>query len=514
MARRGGEDAAESKPRRKASEVTPGVRPPPGQSFIRIAILATLLLLAVYTALAVARITREPQAATVINAALAGRAEALAARVDAEGMALRGGLLAARESLKRHNAAPPIDAAETGLTTGGGSASAVAVLSDQEIIAIAGAAGDVDWRALAQAAERSGRDVWAGVTDQASPRLAVAAPTLTARGRRWIVVVGDPGRMSGLLTTTTSQALATPQGRILAATGPEGLAQSRDVNEAFALAPAELRTAGGLIRAQRPDGAQLDLAVRKALGGAVLAMTSAPSGPSERATTAEQLAWLMAPLCVAFLLGLLLLQQSRKVENAQQAFIDSEQRFRLAVEAARCGIWEWDLTTDQMYMSDVTGAIFGYGGGGIVPGQEVLDRVSPDHRERVRQALSTAAVYGGFDVSFRVPSPQGGRPIWIDARGQAFGEPDRDGYARIIGVALDVTEERIAQARAQAAENRLRDAIESVSEAFVLWDRHGRLLLCNQNYRNYFSIEPRLLKPGALRDEVSRFAQLAIKQEM
>ena len=38
---------------------------------------------------------------------------------------------------------------------------------------------------------------------------------------------------------------------------------------------------------------------------------------------------------------------------------------------------------------------------------------------------------------------------------------------------LDVTEERIAQARAQAAETRLRDAIDSVSEAFVLWDRHG-----------------------------------------
>ena len=60
----------------------------------------------------------------------------------------------------------------------------------------------------------------------------------------------------------------------------------------------------------------------------------------------------------------------------------------------------------------------------------------------------------------------------------------------------------------------MRDAIESVSEAFVLWDRQGRLLLCNQNYRSFFSIEPRLLKPGALRDEVSRIAQLAIKQEL
>lgn len=112
-----------------------------------------------------------------------------------------------------------------------------------------------------------------------------------------------------------------------------------------------------------------------------------------------------------------------------------------------------------------------------------------------------------------MPARDGGRAIWIDARGQGFGKPGEDGYSRIIGVALDVTEERLAQARAQAAENRLRDAIESVSEAFVLWDRQGRLLMCNRNYRNVFNLEPKLLKPGAPRNEVNRFAALAIKQD-
>jgi PAS domain-containing protein len=96
--------------------------------------------------------------------------------------------------------------------------------------------------------------------------------------------------------------------------------------------------------------------------------------------------------------------QSRRVEAAQKEFVDSEQRFRLAVEAARCGIWEWELGADQVFMSDVTGAMFGWGGGGVVPGQELLDRVSVDHRDKVRQALANAATYGAFDVSFRVPA--------------------------------------------------------------------------------------------------------------
>jgi two-component system cell cycle sensor histidine kinase PleC len=226
-----------------------------------------------------------------------------------------------------------------------------------------------------------------------------------------------------------------------------------------------------------------------------------------------QLPWLVAPLVVASIAGLLLLAETRRVERAHAAYNDSERRFRMAVEAARCGIWEWDLASDKIFMSDVTASLFSWRGG-VVDGQQVLERVWPGHRDGLRDALRSAALYGGFDVSFRVPSLTGGRPVWIDARGEAFGESPDGGYARIIGVALDVTEERLAQARAQSAEGRLRDAIESVSEAFVLWDRHGRLLMHNRNYESFFGLDPSTLKPGARREQVERDAQRAVRQEM
>ena len=81
----------------------------------------------------------------------------------------------------------------------------------------------------------------------------------------------------------------------------------------------------------------------------------------------------------------------------------------------------------------------------------------------------------------------------------------------MIGVALDVTDERTAEHRAQAAERRLHDAIDSVSEAFVLWDRYGRLIMCNQTFREVFSLEPRVLKPGATRSSVLKLAELAVR---
>ena len=191
---------------------------------------------------------------------------------------------------------------------------------------------------------------------------------------------------------------------------------------------------------------------------------------------------------------------------------DCGEACRLAVEAARCGIWEWDLDEDRVLMSEVTGAILGWGGGGSAPGEQVIAKIAPEHRERVRQTLISARTYGAFDVSFRVPD-RDGRSAWIDARGQALAELGAGGYRRIVGVMLDVTEERLTQARAQAAENRLRDAIDSVSEAFVLWDRNGRLLMCNRNYRSFFKLEARVLKPGASRDGVNRIAKLAIRRE-
>jgi two-component system, cell cycle sensor histidine kinase PleC len=474
------------------------------------AILATLLLLAVYTAFAVIRITHEPQSSTFASAGLAGRAATLAAQVDGEAASLRAGLVAAAETLARSPDAP-IDAAETGLRVAGGAALSVAVVGADGPVAVSGKSTDADWPDVVGAAAKSGKPVWLGVSRGSAPALVAAAPV--SHSGRWVVAVGDPTRLSRLLGAGDAEALATAQGRVLAAAGVGGIADAEDLNAAFARAPDELKF-DRLIRAQRPDGAALDLAARPAADGAILALAGAPASPSEGAARTRQLLWLLIPLGVAFLLGLLLLSQSRKAESAEKAFIDSEQRFRLAVEAARCGIWEWDLATDRMFMSDVTGAIFGWGGGGNVDGAEVLQRVSADHRERVREALGTAATYGAFDVSFRVPSRDGGRPIWIDARGQGFGRRPEGGYARIIGVCLDVTEERVAQARAQAAENRLRDAIESVSEAFVLWDRHGRLLMCNQNYRDTFALEPKLLKPGASRDQVNRFAALAIKQQV
>ena len=54
----------------------------------------------------------------------------------------------------------------------------------------------------------------------------------------------------------------------------------------------------------------------------------------------------------------------------------------------------------------------------------------------------------------------------------------------LIGIAVDVTEQKTLVERTIAADLRLRDAIETIPEAFVLWDADNRLVLCNSNFQD------------------------------
>ncbi len=94
-----------------------------------------------------------------------------------------------------------------------------------------------------------------------------------------------------------------------------------------------------------------------------------------------------------------------------------------------------------------------------------------------------------------------GEPIiqhWNDGRTILIREwRTRDGG--IVGIRSDIT-------ALKRAEQRLTDAIENIDEGFVLWDRGGRLILCNDKYRDFNKHVAHLLKPGQSFEVVIRTA--------
>jgi two-component system cell cycle sensor histidine kinase PleC len=224
-------------------------------------------------------------------------------------------------------------------------------------------------------------------------------------------------------------------------------------------------------------------------------------------------AWvLMAPLLVGVLVLLAVLLQQARSARAGREWAETERRFRIAVEGARCGVWEWDLEREEVILSDYMAVMMGVEQPGAMPAAAFIERVHPDYREALMHALRQAATFGAFEASFPVPDVNG-RPRWIDARGQSRGARGETGYSAILGVALDITEERRAKAQAQSAESRLRDGIESVSDAFVLFDRADRLILWNQAFVDTFGFEPGMVRRGAKKNDLNRIAALAIRAE-
>ena len=76
----------------------------------------------------------------------------------------------------------------------------------------------------------------------------------------------------------------------------------------------------------------------------------------------------------------------------------------------------------------------------------------------------------------------------------------------IGGINIDITERKRAEAALRESDARLRDAIESISEGFILYDADERFVLCNSRYRDFYPSIADMLKPGAGIEDVARAA--------
>jgi two-component system cell cycle sensor histidine kinase PleC len=74
-------------------------------------------------------------------------------------------------------------------------------------------------------------------------------------------------------------------------------------------------------------------------------------------------------------------------------------------------------------------------------------------------------------------------------------DPDDDAR-HLVGIAVDVTEQRGLEEQNATANARLRDAVDAISEAFVLWDSNNNLVLCNSKFQKLHDLPAEAVAPG------------------
>jgi PAS domain S-box-containing protein len=146
---------------------------------------------------------------------------------------------------------------------------------------------------------------------------------------------------------------------------------------------------------------------------------------------------------------------------AAESLRESEERLRVALDAADMGTWLWRIPTDEQILDDSLRRLMG-----LPPGDKVktlegfLRAVHADDRNRVRGEFERCLRDGGgFSVEFRVTWPDGS-VHWLRDQGRAYA--GADGVPLFItGAAMDITDRK-------ESEEALRDADRRKDEFLAL----------------------------------------------
>jgi two-component system cell cycle sensor histidine kinase PleC len=196
---------------------------------------------------------------------------------------------------------------------------------------------------------------------------------------------------------------------------------------------------------------------------------------------------LAAAIVVVLASGALYVAEARtkrrrgREERARRACVD------LALNRGRCGLWTWDLERGRIVWSP---SMFGVldlaerSGHWTVADLQAL--MHPDDL-RLESIARLAEERRGdcIDIEFRMRNADG-RWVWLRKRAEIV--EDETGAINLVGIAFDVTERKREAEASATADQRLREAIEAISEAFVLWDSSRRLVLCNSKYQRLHNL--------------------------
>jgi len=205
---------------------------------------------------------------------------------------------------------------------------------------------------------------------------------------------------------------------------------------------------------------------------------------------------LTATVFVMLALGFAYLWQASRASESDALCSRILDRMDTALNRGHCGLWDWDLLLGRIYWSDSMYQILG-----MAPRKqfmtmdEINAMIHPEDGDLQSLAESlTLSKSHAIDHTFRIRTATSDW-IWLRARIEMVLDEATKAF-HFIGIALDITEQKLLAERSLQADLRLRDAIEAVSEAFVLWDADNRLVMCNTKFQRLHNLPGDIIEVG------------------
>jgi PAS domain S-box-containing protein len=172
--------------------------------------------------------------------------------------------------------------------------------------------------------------------------------------------------------------------------------------------------------------------------------------------------------------------EERREAEARLAL--SEERLRLATEAADIGLWDVDVVHDRLFWPPVIKGMFGIGPDVAVSMADFYDGLHPDDRAKTAEAFAAACDPGTralYDVEYRTIGKEDGIVRWVAAKGRGLFNADGR-CVRVIGAAVDISARKETQAALRDSEGRYHALFGAIDAGFCvvevdLGDQSGRL---------------------------------------
>ncbi|HEX6035921.1 MAG TPA: PAS domain S-box protein, partial [Anaerolineales bacterium] len=188
--------------------------------------------------------------------------------------------------------------------------------------------------------------------------------------------------------------------------------------------------------------------------------------------------------------------ERKAVEEALRA---SEERMRLATDAAEMFAWELDVKNQIFTPSDNFAEVLGFSAE-FVPGNSLEDmqRLSPAEDARmVQEAMARAFEQQGNlrDLQYRIVNPETGQVNWVEVNARTI--YDREGKPeRMYGVSQNITERKRIEEALRIENERFMRFVNANVVGILIGDANGKVILANDYYLQLLGVSRQDLMDG------------------
>ncbi|AQS41501.1 MAG: PAS domain S-box-containing protein [Candidatus Tokpelaia hoelldobleri] len=191
--------------------------------------------------------------------------------------------------------------------------------------------------------------------------------------------------------------------------------------------------------------------------------------------------------------------QSARARHASLISEKVQSRIDTAMLRGHCGLWDWDMARGRIYWSPSMYEMLGYRPYyAMLSISEIMTIIDPadiDLYDIAQRAMEGEISQIDEKVAMRHAD---GHCVWMRIRAEVTDSDE----PHLVGISFDISEQQELAEQTEQADMRIRDAIENISESFVLWDADGRLVMSNSKFREYAGLDDLQFHPGIHRDTV------------